>query len=204
MRAVNLLPLDARAGRRRPPTAALAVAGVGVLAASVLVVGFVSANGTVDSRNEELAALEQQLAAARRAAKPKPAETGLSAERDQRFTALSGAMAERLAWDRILREVSLVLPDDVWLSSLAAGGTAATGATAGTPAATPDPQAGQTVTFNGFTYSQESVARLLTRLDLVPDLGDVKLQKSSVTTVGSQQIYGFTILADVISGGGTP
>jgi Tfp pilus assembly protein PilN len=201
MRAVNLMPLDARAGRRRPPTAALAVAGAGVLAASVLAVAFVSASGKVDSREQELASLERELAATRRAVKPKPAQTGLSAEREQRFTALTGAMGERLAWDRILREVSLVLPEDVWLSQLAAGGgSAATGA----PAEAPDVQAGQTVTFNGFTYSQESVARLLTRLGLVPDLGEIKLQKSSVTTVGSQQIYSFTILADVISGGGTP
>jgi Tfp pilus assembly protein PilN len=201
MRAVNLLPLDARAGRRRPPAAALAVAGAGVLAASLLAVGFVSANGRVDSREQELAVLEQELAATRRAVKPKPADTGLSAERDQRFTALSGAMGERLAWDRILREVSLVLPEDVWLSNLAAsGGSAPTDGAA----AAPDASAGQTVTFNGFTYSQEGVARLLTRLGLVPDLGEVKLQKSSVTTVGSQNIYSFTILADVITGGGNP
>jgi Tfp pilus assembly protein PilN len=199
MRAVNLLPLDTRAGRRRPPVAALAVAGAGVLAASLLAVGFVSANGTVTSREEELAGLEQELAVAKRAAKPKPAQTSMNAERDQRFTALSGAMAERLAWDRILREVSLVLPDDVWLSSLAAGsGAEATSA----PAA--GAQSAQNVTFSGFTYSQESVARLMNRLDLVPEFGDVKLQQSSVTTVGTQHIYNFTVLADVISGGGTP
>jgi Tfp pilus assembly protein PilN len=195
MRAVNLLPLDARAGRRRPPSAALAVAGVGVLAASLLVMGFVSASGDADKREQELAGLERELAASRRAAKPEPVETGRTAERDQRFTALSTAMAQRLAWDRVLREVSLVLPDDVWLSNLAAGGASATDAAA---------PAGQTVTFNGFTYSQESVARLLSRLALVPNLGNVKLQQSSVTEVGSQQIYGFTVLADVTSGGGTP
>lgn len=201
MRAVNLLPLDARADRRRPQAAALAVAGAGVLAASLLAVGFVSANGTVDSREQELAGLERELAVTKRAAKPKPAETGLSAERDQRFTALNGAMAERLAWDRILREVSLVLPEDVWLSSLAAGsGAAATSA----PAAGTEAPAGQNVTFSGFTYSQESVARLLNRLDLVPEFGEVKLQQSSVTTVGTQHIYGFTILADLTSRGRNP
>ena len=197
MRAVNLLPLDARAGRRRPPSAALAVAGVGVLAAFLLVMGFVSASGDVDQREQELAGLERELAASRRAAKPEPVETGRTAERDQRFTALSTAMAQRLAWDRVLREVSLVLPDDVWLSNLAAGGASATDPAAAAPA-------GQSVTFNGFTYSQESVARLLSRLALVPNLGNVKLQQSSVTEVGSQQIYGFTVLADVASGGGTP
>jgi Tfp pilus assembly protein PilN len=200
MRAVNLLPLDARVGRRRPPRAPLVVAGAGVLAASLLAVGFFSANGRVEEREQELAALERELAASRRATKPKPAQSGLAAERDQRFTALNDVMAKRLAWDRLLREVSLVLPEDVWLSSLAAGGATPTDASATSTAA----PAAQTLTFNGFTYSQESVARLLNRLALVPDLGNLKLQKSSVTEVGSQQIYGFTILADLITGGATP
>jgi Tfp pilus assembly protein PilN len=206
MRAVNLLPLEARVGRRRPPAAALGVAGFAVLAATVLAVGFFSAHGKVDSREQELASLEQQLAASRAAAQPDPTQTNLNTERDQRFTALGGAMSERLAWDRILREVSLVLPDDVWLSSLAAGGaTAAAGTEAATPeAATPEAVPGRSVTFNGFTYSQESVARLLRRLTLVPDLADVKLAKSSVTTVGTQQIYNFSVLANVASEGGNP
>jgi Tfp pilus assembly protein PilN len=199
MRAVNLLPLDARVGRRRPPMAAVGLAGIGVLVVSALVVGFVSASGTADEREQELTALEQELTQTRRAAKPKPAQANLTAEREQRFTALSDAMTKRLAWDRLLREVSLVLPNDVWLSTLAAAGASTTDAPTPTP-----PTGAQTITFNGFTYSQESVARLLKRLALVPDLSNVKLQKSSVTPVGSQQIYGFTILADVISGGATP
>src|ERR671914_86045 len=200
MRAVNLLPIDVRVGRRRPPAAPLAVAAAGVLAASLLTVAFLSANGRVDEREQELTALERELETARRAAKPKPAQSGLAAEREQRFTALNDAMTKRLAWDRILRELSLVVPDDVWLSSLTAGGAA------GTTTTTPDPAAAaaQTLTFNGFTYTQESVARLLTRLDLAPDLANVKLQKSSVTEVGSQQIYGFTLLADLTNGGVTP
>ena len=202
MRAVNLLPIDVRVGRRRPPAAPLAVAAAGVLAASLLTMAFLSANGRVDEREQELTALERELETTRRAAKPKPAQSGLAAEREQRFTALNDAMTKRLAWDRILRELSLVVPDDVWLSSLTAGG----GSAAGTTATTTDPAttAAQTLTFNGFTYTQESVARLLTRLDLAPDLANVKLQKSSVTEVGSQQIYGFTILADLTNGGVTP
>jgi Tfp pilus assembly protein PilN len=203
MRAVNLLPLDARVGRRRPPAAPLAVAAAGVLAASLLAVAFFSASGRVDEREQELATLEQQLETARRAAKPKPAESGVAAEREQRFTALNDAMAKRLAWDRVLRELSLVVPDDVWLSSLAAGG-GSTASTTTTTTTDPAAAGAQTLTFNGFTYSQESVARLLSRLALVPDFGNVKLQKSSVTEVGSQQIYSFTILADLITGGVTP
>jgi Tfp pilus assembly protein PilN len=199
MRAVNLLPIDDRGGRRRPPAAPLAVAGVGVLLASVLAMGFFSASGKVDEREQELAAVERQLAAAKRAAKPsKPSRPRRTAERDQRLTALNDALAKRLAWDRVLRDVSLVLPDDVWLSSLRADAPAA--AEAGSEPATA--AAGRTLTFTGFTYSQESVARLLRRLGLSRELGNVRLQQSSVTEVGREEIFGFTVLADVKATGG--
>jgi Tfp pilus assembly protein PilN len=202
MRAVNLLPVEERGGRRRPPTAALAIAGVGVLLASVLAAAFFSANGDVGERERELAAVERQVAEARSAtekAKAKKSQPGLSAERDQRLAALNAALAERLAWDRVLGDVSLVLPDDVWLSKLTAGsaGEAVDGAEA--PAAT----LGITLTFTGFTYSQEGVARLLTRLGLAPELQNVRLQQSSVTEVGARKLFGFTVLADVKGPGGT-
>jgi Tfp pilus assembly protein PilN len=201
MRAVNLLPIDARAGRRRPPAAAVAVAGAGVLAASLLTVAFVSANGKVGDREQELTRLEQELAVARREAQAKRSQPSVSGVHQQRLTALNSALGEQLPWDRVLREVSLVLPDDVWLSSLGASAAAA-GAESTTTA--PEGAASQAVTFNGFTYSQESVARLLRRFDLVPHFGNVKLEKSSVTTVGSQQIYNFTVLAEVAPVGGNP
>ena len=201
MRAVNLLPIDDRGGRRRPPAAPVALAGVGVLLASVLAAGFFSATGKVDEREQELAAVERQVAAAKRTAKPsKPTpRPGRTAERDQRLTALNDALAKRLAWDRVLRDVSLVLPDDVWLSSLRADAPEA--AEAGSEPATA--AAGRTLTFTGFTYSQESVARLLTRLGLSRELGNVRLQQSSVTEVGREEIFGFTVLAEVKSAGGT-
>jgi Tfp pilus assembly protein PilN len=201
MRAVNLLPVEERARRRRPPAAALAIAGVGVLLASVLAAAFFSASGKVDERERELAGVERELAATRRAAKPKPSKTSrpeLSAERDQRLAALNEALAQRLAWDRVLRDVSLVLPDDVWLSNLTAGSAADAATDSAAPAAT----GGVTLTFTGFTYSQTSVARLLTRLGLAPDLENVRLQQSSVTEVGRRQLFGFTVLADVKSSGG--
>jgi Tfp pilus assembly protein PilN len=200
MRAVNLLPSDARAGRRWPPIAPIAVAGAGVLAASLLAFVFVSANGKVDEREQELAGLEHELAAARRDAQPERPQPTVSQEQQQRLTALNSALGEQLAWDRVLREVSLVLPEDVWLSSLGAAEAPAAASSTDAPAVA----GGRTVTFNGFTYSQEGVARLLRRLTLVPHFGNVKLQQSSVTTVGSQQIYSFTVLAEVASGGGNP
>ena len=52
-------------------------------------------------------------------------------------------------------------------------------------------------TISGYTYSQDGVARLLSRLNVLPDLHNVQLQTSSLTKVGTQDIVQFTILADV-------
>ena len=53
------------------------------------------------------------------------------------------------------------------------------------------------MTFAGYTYSQEGVARLLSRLAVVPALQNVKLVSSSETTVGGQTVVSFSIEADV-------
>jgi hypothetical protein len=50
---------------------------------------------------------------------------------------------------------------------------------------------------NGYTYSQDGVARLLSRLVVLPDLHNVQLQTSSLSKVGSQHVVQFAILADV-------
>ena len=52
--------------------------------------------------------------------KPQPVKVStispeLAAQKDARQAAVDQALASRTSWDTVLREVSLVLPDDVWL-----------------------------------------------------------------------------------------
>ena len=49
----------------------------------------------------------------------------------------------------------------------------------------------------GYTYSQEAVARLLSRLQVVPSLESVKLVSSSQTVVAVQDVVSFSITASV-------
>src|SRR5207248_809165 len=51
---------------------------------------------------------------------PTAAQQTLAGEQSARVTALSAALASRVSWDRVFREFSLVLPDDVWLTELSA------------------------------------------------------------------------------------
>ena len=72
------------------------------------------------------------------------------------------------------------------------------------PAAPPAPGATPTgLVIGGYTYSQDAVARLLSRLQVVPDLTNVQLQSSAVTPLGNSSVVAFTILADIKTGGGS-
>ena len=100
----------------------------------------------------------------------------------------------------MLREFSLVLPDDVWLTGLTA--TSPTPGLTADPAAPPAPGiAAKGLLITGYTYSQTSVARFLSRLQVIPELTNVQLQDS--TELGSGNEVQFRIVADVRVSGGT-
>ena len=190
MRAVNLLPRDAPT-RSFAAKRGVVFGGVGgaALATAVLASMVMSAGGTVSSKQEELDGLRAQIAAVPPAqVKDTSTEDAFAAEKGARVGALSAALSGRVAWDRVLRQVSLVLPEDVWLTNLTA--------------AMPDPtQAaaapGTGLTLTGSTYSHAGVARFLSRLNVISDLANVRLQSSQSQILNKRQLVQFTILADV-------
>jgi Tfp pilus assembly protein PilN len=123
-------------------------------------------------------------------------------QREQRSLALAAAIGKRVAWDRILRRMTLVLPDDVWLTNVT--GTVPLDSTPATATATPSafPAVPTALTLQGTTYSQAGVARLLSRLQVVPDLKNVQLQSSNATLLGTQRVINFTIVSDIRKGRG--
>ena len=203
MRPANLLPADlARGDGRQLPLPAIAAVGAGCAVGVLLAGGYMTSHSKVSKRQAELASIQAQIAAV---PKPPPVKAStispaLAAEKDARQAAVDQAISARTSWDTVLREVSLILPDDVWLQSLSAKTGAASPAAAADPAA---PVAGNSINMTGSTYSQEGVARLLTRLALVPHLDKVALQSSSAAQVGGQPVVNFTISADVVNAGGS-
>ena len=205
MKAVNLLPRDAgrRGGPPVPPAlAATAIGGFTVMIAALALL-FVSAHGTVSSRRLALEQKKQELAAI-----PVPAQTQLAqqdalvADKKARVTALNAALSRRVAWDRVLREFALVLPDDVWLQSLTAAAptpaTATTATLSASSSTTGSLAAGeQGFTIEGYTYSHDAVARLLTRLAVIPDLEQVQLVTSEQGAINDRPVVHFKISANV-------
>jgi Tfp pilus assembly protein PilN len=204
VKAVNLLPKDDRRGGPAipPALAATAIGGFTVVFAALALL-FVSAHGSVKSRSLELEQKKQELAVI-----PVPAQGQLAqqdalvSDKKARVTALNAALSRRIAWDRVLREFALVLPDDVWLQTMSV--TAPTSATASelagatstsTSGALSTAQTGFTI--EGYTYSHDAVARLLTRLAVIPDLQQVQLGTSEQAKVNDRPVVHFKITANV-------
>ena len=178
MRAVNLLPRDDGAqGRKRPPLPVLVGCVGTVLVTALIAVLFLSASAGVAKKQRALDEIQAEYAALPTPAAASPVVAQLPQERQTRVTALASALGQRVAWDRVLREVSQVVPSDVWLVSLNALAPVLnpmTSPTAGTAALPP-----QGFIVTGCTYSQDSVARFLARLSIVPDLTSMTLGKSA-------------------------
>jgi Tfp pilus assembly protein PilN len=199
VRAINLLPRDdARRGRQAQWIVLIPVVAA-VLLAALTSAAFLSASGKVKSRESELATLKDELAAI-----PTPdtskvqTQNALATDKEARVAALGTALSRRVAWDRIFRELSLVLPEDVWLATLSAKAPVSSSVT--TAPAPPAPGASVAATqftLDGYTYSHAAVARLLSRLAVVPDLVNVQLQQSTLTKVGTAQVVHFVIAADI-------
>jgi Tfp pilus assembly protein PilN len=196
VRAVNLLPRDdAPKSFEKNRGVVFGAAGGVALVTVGLCTMLLGTGGAIKDRRVTLESLQAELASLPRRSNLDPSvEAGLGAEKSARTGALSTALADRVAWDGVLRQISQVLPQDVWLASLVT-----TGATA-EPGAVAEPPG---VEIAGSTYSQSGVARFLSRLAVVPSLTNVTLQSSQSVTTGSQRLVQFSIRAQVKTQGGS-
>jgi Tfp pilus assembly protein PilN len=201
VRAVNLLPRkDGRERRHKPNVVALGGAVAAVAVTAVMAMWFLNASAGVTERRDQLDGLRAELAAI---PVPAPRDTSgdaLESEKAGRLNALAAALGNRISWDRVLREISLITPDDVWFTTLQASAPAAVAADGTAPAGTA-PAGGFSIT--GRTYSHDSVARLLARLSVVPDLDQVKLEKSVLGKAEGRTVVEFTIGGAVRAKGAT-
>jgi len=200
MRAFNLLPKeDPRevAARRKSP-AQLALAVIALVALAGLGAYFLLLNARVAGKTATRDELKTRLAAASVPAERPQAEEevdpALVEEKQKRTGALSSALGGRTAWDRLLREFSLVLPDDISLTKLTANG-AVVDPTVPVAVGTPAPTS--TFTIEGYTETQKSVAQLLARLAVLPELSSVQLKSSMEANFQGQTVVQFVIAANV-------
>ncbi|HEX3805153.1 MAG TPA: PilN domain-containing protein [Gaiellaceae bacterium] len=214
MRAVNLLPRDDAGEGRSGPALPVVVACVGlVLIAALLAFMYMSGSGKVGKQRTALQQVTAEYDAIPAPAPPPAIDKQLPQERQARVAALSTVLGQRVVWDRVLREVSQVVPSDVWLVTLTAQSPTYLDGGAAAPSAASSGQLPSGFIVEGCTYSQDSVARFLSRLQLVPDLSEMSLAKSesaggsgSADTSGSTTscpagMFTFTLQGNVRTGG---
>ena len=191
MKAVNLLP---EGQRRRPvaqtlraPLAALAIAGA---LGGLGFWGWSLNAETADVRDQvavtsaDRDAINQQVAAYRLA-------DGRFATSRLRRGAVIALASGRVNWERLIRDVSTVVPSDVWLVNLKAelepGG--AGGATLATdPNAVP-----KGLHLDGYAPNHGQVAVTMARISAIKGLGEPRLASSLMEELEGQDVVHFVI-----------
>ena len=120
----------------------------------------------------------------------------LEAEIERTRLVLSGLLADRVLWSGILRDVSLVIPGEVWLNGISAQLGLTTAEDTGAPVVDSTGVVGQ-ISFNGFAFDHRDVALWLSRLEDVRGFINPWLSTSSKTTVGTQDAVTFTSSVDL-------
>jgi Tfp pilus assembly protein PilN len=122
MRPVNLIPPEARRGEKAPMrTGALSYVIVAVLAVALLgVTGAVLTNNQVSDRKAEKSGLESELAEAQAQARRVSSYADFASLQQAREQTVATLAQSRFDWERVLRELAIVIPEDVWLTQLTA------------------------------------------------------------------------------------
>lgn len=122
MRAINLIPPEQRRGQNAPlragPLAYVVLAALVVVLAGVT--ALVLAGNEVSDREAELARVESEDAAEAAKAERLSAYTRFRDLSEQRTATVQSLADSRFDWERVMRELSLILPGDVWLVELTA------------------------------------------------------------------------------------
>lgn len=177
MRAVNLIPPELRRGDQAAlRTGPLAYIVVGALALALLgVTLLVLAGNEVSEKKSEVKTLQREDALAKARAERLAPYTQFQAASEQRIETVTSLANSRFDWPRVMREMGLVLPSDVTLTSLDAsaslGGGEGEGAAAGVK--------GPSLELAGCAANQDAVATFITALKDIDGVTRVGLESSS-------------------------
>jgi Tfp pilus assembly protein PilN len=192
MKAVNLVPSEqrkARATGERSGGAYVAVGVLGVLLVMALL--FVLTTNQVNDSTSKAEAARVQADALEAQAKQLGSFTNFSAIKEQRLVSVMTTAQTRFDWERMLRELSRVMPEDSWLQ------TADASAAGDDPESSPSPSSttttaepvGPTANLTGCTPKQTDVARLLVRLRQMYRVSEVTLNASARDAAGTETSF---------------
>jgi Tfp pilus assembly protein PilN len=187
MRPVNLIPVEERRGTRRPMRGGpLAYMVLGALLAALAgVTLLVVADNQISTRTAEVAELKTQTAAAEAQANRLAPYTQFHAVSSQRTQTVSNLADSRFDWEKVMRELALVLPDDVTLTNLTGSVRPGVSVGGGEEVSLRASVAGPALSMVGCASGQEAVARFVTVLKDIDGVTRVGLQSSQLPSGAS-------------------
>jgi Tfp pilus assembly protein PilN len=189
MRPVNLIPAEDRQGQHSPlRSGPLAYVVIGALVALLAgVTALVLTGNQIAEQKNEVVQLKREDAAETARAKRLSSYSQFASLREQRVATVTSLADSRFDWERVMRELSLVLPSNVWLITLdatAASGTSVEGGSeggsssgAGLRGAVPGPA----LELSGCASGQEAVAGFVTILKDIDGVTRVGVQSSELS-----------------------
>lgn len=191
MRPVNLIPPEQRRGEQAQlRTGPLMYVVLGALALLLLgVVVLVTTSNEISDSKAEVATLKREDALAQAKAKRLAAYSQFRTLSEQRIATVRSLADSRFDWERVMRELSLILPSDVWLTNLSASAspsTAAGGEGGGGASGLRGGIAGPALELTGCANGQEAVAGFVTALKDIDGVTRVGVGSSELASAGNQ------------------
>jgi Tfp pilus assembly protein PilN len=176
LKPVNLIPPEQRRGERAPsrtgPAAYVVVAMLAVALGAVTLT--VLTNNKVTDRQSEVATLEAEETAATAEANRLSSYAEFASLQLTREQTVSTLARSRFDWERVLRELAIVIPGDVWLTDVTAkvspsvtltGSDAGAGGSSSSQSDLASGVAGPSLQLTGCGASHEAVAQFAAALE---------------------------------------
>jgi Tfp pilus assembly protein PilN len=179
MRPINLIPDDERrrsvgVATRTGPVAYLLVGVLGVLLIGIVML--VLFTNSIHGREGEVTRLESEKAVVSAQASKLAAYVNFKQVAETRSRTVSELADARFDWARVIRQLSLVLPGDIYLDKLTASGGGG-GSESGI--------VGPSLALVGCGFNQPAVGSFITALREIDGVTRVQLTKSTIVATGS-------------------
>ena len=202
MKAVNLIPSEQRRAKPTGKSSGVAYVVVGLLSVLLaMAVAYVLTSNKVNENQTKAAEAGQEADALEAQAAQMGSFTNFAAIKEQRLVSVVSTAQTRFDWERLMREVSRIMPEGSWLKTTDASvlGTDEAAAQASSGAAQVVP-VGPSATFVGCTRKQSEVATLMVRMRQMYRVSDVELNASAQESTDAQasldscgQLYQFDV-----------
>jgi Tfp pilus assembly protein PilN len=168
MRPVNLIPPEERRGGtdgRTKGSGAISYAIVAVLAIAVAAIAATTYYGNqVNERKSEISALESQVASTTARAQSLQQFTSFQALRDARVATIDSLARTRFNWQRVLRELARIIPEDVEVTNVTGTANPAVAVPDEAGISLRDTVPGPALEIVGCALGQRNVARFIASL----------------------------------------